>query len=56
MNLDTVYGVVLRNLWNIVAWIADRGYEWEEYALRELCERESAGFEVFVEDELEERP
>lgn len=26
INLDTVYGIVLRNIWNIVNWIADRGY------------------------------
>ncbi len=47
INLDTVYGVVLRNIWNIVTWIADRGYEWEEHALKEVVLRESQQFETF---------
>lgn len=26
INVDTVYGIVLRNIWGIVSWIAERGY------------------------------
>ncbi len=43
INVDTVYGIVLRNIWGIVSWIAERGYEWEEAALGELYERGEQG-------------
>lgn len=46
----------MRNIWSIVNWIAERGYEWEEYALVEVVEQENGGFEVFTEEQVEDNP
>lgn len=56
VNLDTVYGIVLRNVWNILSWIAERGFEWEEHVAREVVDRESPNLQVFSEDDLARDP
>lgn len=39
INLDTVYGIVFKNIWNVVGWLAERGWEWEEYRVKEVVEK-----------------
>ncbi len=56
INLDTVYGIVLRNIWNIVTWIADRGYEWEETAIINVVKTESPSLILFNEEQTTRDP
>jgi len=33
INIDTLYGIVLKSVWKSVEWIGERGSEYEEYIL-----------------------
>jgi hypothetical protein len=47
---------VLRNIWNIVTWIADRGYEWEEAAIMNVVKGESPFLILFNEEQVAKDP
>lgn len=33
ITIDTLYGIVLKNVWGFIGWIGERGFEYEDNKL-----------------------
>ena len=36
INLETIYGIVLKIIWSTLHWVGERGYEWETYYIKHI--------------------